>query len=107
MEPARPPIQSVLGLFPERKAAGPELNHLPSGTAQVKNEWSHTSAPLCMLSWRARGLYIMCALFLSTACVRNIFRPDKCLIALEMVSLTHLDPLTCPHLSVFNQNWKE
>jgi len=111
--PAHPPIQSVLGVFPGRKAAGPELNYLPTGIAKVKNERSLISAspPPRMLSWCARGFYLylynVCALFLSIACVRNIFRPDTHTVALEMFSLTHLDPLTCPHLSVFDQNWNE
>jgi hypothetical protein len=81
-----PPVQSVLGLFPGR-----ELNHLPSCIAQVKNEWSHTTAPpVCF-----RGVHIDFT-STSTASVRNIFRPDKYLITLEMFALTHLDPLKCP-----------
>jgi len=76
MEPAQRPIQSVLGLFPGRKAAGPELNHLPSCIAQVKNEWSHTSAPpVCF-----RGVHVdftftftMCVLYFSLHHLVEIF----------------------------------
>jgi hypothetical protein len=41
------PIQYVSGGFPGVKRAQRELNHSSRSSAGVKNEWSHTSSPVC------------------------------------------------------------
>jgi hypothetical protein len=44
--PPQPPIRWVPGLFPRRKAAWREADHLTPSSGDVKNEWSCTSAAL-------------------------------------------------------------
>jgi hypothetical protein len=44
--PTQPPIRWVPGLFPRGKAAWREADHLTPSSADVKNEWSCTSAAL-------------------------------------------------------------
>ena len=49
LEPTQPPIQCVLGFFPGVKRARREVDHKPSYSAEVKNEWRYTSTPLICL----------------------------------------------------------
>ena len=43
--PTQHPIQWVPRLFPGSNRLESEVNHLPSSSADVKNEWSHTYSP--------------------------------------------------------------
>jgi hypothetical protein len=55
LEPNQPPLQWVPGLLPVGNAAGTwRLPPAPS-SAEVKNEWSHTSTPLVCLHHMLRG----------------------------------------------------
>jgi hypothetical protein len=44
--PVLGPVQWVLGSFPGVRWSGSEVDHSPLSSAQVKNKWSYTSAPL-------------------------------------------------------------
>jgi hypothetical protein len=47
------PFSAYLGSFPGVNWPGCKVDHSPASTAEVKNEWSHTSTPFTryMLSW--------------------------------------------------------
>jgi hypothetical protein len=54
----QPPIQWVPGaLSPEVKWPGREADHSSLSNAEVKNEWSYTSIPVCLLGvvWLSTG----------------------------------------------------
>jgi hypothetical protein len=46
LEPTtQPPVQWVLELFLGKERPGREINHLPTTSAVIKNEWWYTSSP--------------------------------------------------------------
>jgi len=56
--PNYPTIQEVLRFFTEVKQPGFEVHHTPSSSAEVKNEWSCTSAPpVCLHGMEKEALY--------------------------------------------------
>jgi hypothetical protein len=52
LEPTQPPIQWVPGA-PSLgvKRPGRDIDHLPPSNAEIKNAWSHTSAPYIFMAW--------------------------------------------------------
>jgi hypothetical protein len=52
--PTKPPIQLVTGLFLGARRPGLEVGPSPPSSAEIKNEWSCTSAPAICLRVMAR-----------------------------------------------------
>jgi hypothetical protein len=52
------PINGYWSSFPGIKRPGCEVDHSPPSNAEIKNEWSYTSAPLyAFMAWTDRTPY--------------------------------------------------
>jgi len=59
LRPTQPPNQWAMGtLSLGVKRPGHEADHLLSSCVKVKNEWSCTSTPPCVLSWHVQRLQV-------------------------------------------------
>jgi len=50
-----------IGVLSRVKAAGGDVEHAPPSSAEVKNEWSYTSAPAMCLNGLDKDNFTVCA----------------------------------------------
>ena len=61
--PTRPPLSGNQRSFPGIQRPGREVNHSPSPSAEVKNEWSYTSTtPICFHGVNTKNVAFTCTL---------------------------------------------
>ena len=49
--PSQPPVQRIHGFFLRNKAVSREDDHLPSSSADDKNEWSCLHSAICFIAY--------------------------------------------------------